>query len=197
GEFRNLPGFWGHLPDRISGDSQHLRGHGSAPHQGTDVTLHLVRRDLSDRDDGGSGDPLVAQRSLGKQGGRTRVQPEQKRAGCDREPRGIAAMHRWRGARVRVMIAGGGTGGHLFPGIALAQELVTRHPKNDVVFVGTNRGLERRIVPAAGYKLEIIGARGLKGVGPVRLLGALWALPLSFFKSWSLLRRYQPDVVVG
>ena len=106
-------------------------------------------------------------------------------------------MHRRRGTGVRVMIAGGGTGGHLFPGIALAQELVTRHPKNDVVFVGTNRGLESRIVPAAGYKLEVIGARGVKGVGPLRLLRALFALPVSFIKSWFLLRRYQPDVVVG
>src|SRR5229473_2971547 len=95
------------------------------------------------------------------------------------------------------MIAGGGTGGHLFPGIAVAEELVTRHPKNEVVFVGTNRGLERRIVPAAGYKLEMIGARGLKGVGPLRLLRALIALPISFVKSWFLLRRYRPDVVVG
>jgi UDP-N-acetylglucosamine--N-acetylmuramyl-(pentapeptide) pyrophosphoryl-undecaprenol N-acetylglucosamine transferase len=62
---------------------------------------------------------------------------------------------------VRVLIAGGGTGGHLFPGIALAEEVTTRHHKNSVVFVGTDRGLEARVVPAAGYPLEIIPARGL------------------------------------
>src|SRR5258708_5575857 len=95
------------------------------------------------------------------------------------------------------MIAGGGTGGHLFPGIALPPELGAPPPNNEGVFFGTNRGLERRIVPAAGYKLEIIGARGLKGVGPLRLLRALIALPISFVKSWFLLRRYRPDVVVG
>jgi UDP-N-acetylglucosamine--N-acetylmuramyl-(pentapeptide) pyrophosphoryl-undecaprenol N-acetylglucosamine transferase len=98
---------------------------------------------------------------------------------------------------MRVLIAGGGTGGHLFPGIALAEELTTRHHKNDVVFVGTDRGLEARVVPAAGYTLEIISARGLKGMGISRLLRGLMSLPVTFFQSMSILRRYRPDVVVG
>lgn len=98
---------------------------------------------------------------------------------------------------MRVLIAGGGTGGHLFPGIALAEELVTRHHKNEVVFVGTDRGLEARVVPAAGFRLETIKAKGLKGMGPVRLIKALFALPVAFVQSWRLLRRYKPDVVVG
>ncbi len=98
---------------------------------------------------------------------------------------------------MRVLIAGGGTGGHLFPGIALAEELVTRHHKNEVIFVGTERGLEARVVPAAGYKLETIKVRGLKGMGPVRFLLGLFALPLAFLESWRILRRYRPDVVVG
>jgi UDP-N-acetylglucosamine--N-acetylmuramyl-(pentapeptide) pyrophosphoryl-undecaprenol N-acetylglucosamine transferase len=96
-----------------------------------------------------------------------------------------------------VLIAGGGTGGHLFPGIALAEEVVTRHPKNDVVFVGTDRGLEARVVPAHGYVFESIRSRGLKGMGPLRLVLGLLLLPLSFFESWRILRRYRPDVVVG
>jgi UDP-N-acetylglucosamine--N-acetylmuramyl-(pentapeptide) pyrophosphoryl-undecaprenol N-acetylglucosamine transferase len=98
---------------------------------------------------------------------------------------------------MRVMIAGGGTGGHLFPGIALAEEVSTRHPKNDVVFVGTDRGLEAKVVPASGYTLETIKARGLKGMGLKGLVLGLLALPLAFIRSWSLLRRYRPDVVVG
>jgi UDP-N-acetylglucosamine--N-acetylmuramyl-(pentapeptide) pyrophosphoryl-undecaprenol N-acetylglucosamine transferase len=98
---------------------------------------------------------------------------------------------------VRVLIAGGGTGGHLFPGIALAEEVCTRHPKNEVVFVGTDRGLEAKVVPAAGYPLETIPARGLKGMGPIRLIKALLMLPLSFIASWWILRKYRPDVVVG
>ncbi len=95
------------------------------------------------------------------------------------------------------MIAGGGTGGHLFPGIALADEVSTRHPKNDVVFVGTRRGLEARVVPANGYKLETISSRGLKGMGLVRFVLGVLTLPLSFIESWWLLRRWKPDVVVG
>jgi UDP-N-acetylglucosamine--N-acetylmuramyl-(pentapeptide) pyrophosphoryl-undecaprenol N-acetylglucosamine transferase len=96
-----------------------------------------------------------------------------------------------------MLIAGGGTGGHLFPGIALAEEVTTRHPKNEVLFVGTERGLEARVVPASGFKLELISARGLKGMGLGRLLRGLFALPVSFFQSWKILRKYRPDVVVG
>lgn len=98
---------------------------------------------------------------------------------------------------MRMLIAGGGTGGHLFPGIALAEEVSTRNAKNQVAFVGTERGLEARVVPQAGFRLELISARGLKGMGFNRLLRGLLALPVSFFQSWSILRRYRPDVVVG
>lgn len=98
---------------------------------------------------------------------------------------------------MRVLIAGGGTGGHLFPGIALAEEVVTRHPKNDAIFVGTDRGLEARVVPQNGFVFEAIKSRGLKGMGPVKLLLGLLTLPLSFFAAIGLLRKYKPDVVVG
>ncbi len=98
---------------------------------------------------------------------------------------------------MRVLIAGGGTGGHLFPGIALAEEVTTRHPKNEVIFVGTSRGIEAKVVPDCGYHLELITARGLKGVGPVQLLLGIVALPIAFLESWRILRKYRPDVVVG
>lgn len=98
---------------------------------------------------------------------------------------------------MRVMIAGGGTGGHLFPGIALAEEIVTRHPRNDVVFVGTTRGLEARVVPQNGFVFEPITSRGLKGMGLAKLVLGLLTLPVSFVESLRLVRRYRPDVVVG
>jgi UDP-N-acetylglucosamine--N-acetylmuramyl-(pentapeptide) pyrophosphoryl-undecaprenol N-acetylglucosamine transferase len=98
---------------------------------------------------------------------------------------------------VKVLIAGGGTGGHLYPGIALAEEVVTRHHANQVVFVGTERGLEARVVPAAGYKLETIRAQGLKGKGLVGLFKGLFALPVAFIESIRILQRHKPDVVVG
>src|SRR4051794_4458076 len=98
---------------------------------------------------------------------------------------------------MRVLIAGGGTGGHLFPGIAGGGEVTPRHHKNEVMFVGTERGIEARVVPALGFKLETITARGLKGMGFVRFLKGLLALPVAFFESWRILRRYKPDVVLG
>jgi UDP-N-acetylglucosamine--N-acetylmuramyl-(pentapeptide) pyrophosphoryl-undecaprenol N-acetylglucosamine transferase len=99
---------------------------------------------------------------------------------------------------MRVLIAGGGTGGHLFPGIALAEEVLTRAPnRHDVLFVGTARGLEAKVVPALGYKLELIPVAGLKNVGAARLVRALLLLPAAFLRSLRILQRYRPDVVVG
>lgn len=98
---------------------------------------------------------------------------------------------------MRVLIAGGGTGGHLFPGIALAEEVVTRHPRNDAIFIGTDRGLEARVVPQNGFVFEAIKSRGLKGMGFVKLVLGLLLLPLSFLSALAILRRYRPDVVVG
>jgi len=98
---------------------------------------------------------------------------------------------------VRLLIAGGGTGGHVFPGIALAEEVVTRHPKNDVVFVGTARGLEASLVPIAGYPIELIDVRGLKGKGLRGVLSGLFRLPRAFVQSWRILRKWKPDAVVG
>ncbi len=98
---------------------------------------------------------------------------------------------------MRLLIAGGGTGGHVFPGIALAEEVVTRHPDNDVVFVGTSRGLEASVVPLAGYPFETVDVSGLKGKGMGGILGGLLRLPRAFLQSWRILRRWRPDVVVG
>jgi UDP-N-acetylglucosamine--N-acetylmuramyl-(pentapeptide) pyrophosphoryl-undecaprenol N-acetylglucosamine transferase len=98
---------------------------------------------------------------------------------------------------MRVLVAGGGTGGHVFPGIALAEEVVTRHPGNDVVFVGTARGLEAKVVPEAGFPIELIEVRGLKGKSLASLLANLLLLPRAFIQSWRILRRWNPDIVVG
>jgi UDP-N-acetylglucosamine--N-acetylmuramyl-(pentapeptide) pyrophosphoryl-undecaprenol N-acetylglucosamine transferase len=98
---------------------------------------------------------------------------------------------------VKVLIAGGGTGGHLFPGIALAEEVTTRHHGNEVVFVGTERGLEARVVPKEGYPLELVKVQGLKGKSLFAFLKALIALPLAFIESFRILARQKPDVVVG
>ncbi|HVP66094.1 MAG TPA: undecaprenyldiphospho-muramoylpentapeptide beta-N-acetylglucosaminyltransferase [Anaeromyxobacteraceae bacterium] len=98
---------------------------------------------------------------------------------------------------MRLLVAGGGTGGHVFPGIALAEEVVTRHPDNDVVFVGTARGLEATVVPQAGFPIELIEVTGLKGKGVLGVLTGLLRLPRALLQSISILRRWRPDVVVG
>lgn len=98
---------------------------------------------------------------------------------------------------VKWLIAGGGTGGHLFPGIALAQEVLTRHPDNEVLFVGTARGLEATVVPREGYRLELIDVSGLKGKGAKGLAQGLARVPTAMFQAWRLLRREKPQVVIG
>jgi UDP-N-acetylglucosamine--N-acetylmuramyl-(pentapeptide) pyrophosphoryl-undecaprenol N-acetylglucosamine transferase len=96
-----------------------------------------------------------------------------------------------------MMVAGGGTGGHVFPGIAPAEEVVGRLPDNDVVFAGTARGLEAKVVPAAGFPIELIEVQGLKGKGIFQLLANLLLLPRAFVQCWRILRRWHPDIVVG
>ena len=99
---------------------------------------------------------------------------------------------------MRLLIAGGGTGGHVFPGIALAEEVVTRHPDNDVVFVGTARGLEARVVPAAGFPIELIDVKGLKGKGFLtRSSRTCCSSRGAFLQCWRVLRKWRPDLVVG
>lgn len=98
---------------------------------------------------------------------------------------------------MRVLFAGGGTGGHLYPGIAVADELLGRDPSTVVSFVGTARGLESRAVPARGWEVDFIRSAGLKGKSPVALLRGLALLPLSALDAWRVISRRRPEVVVG
>jgi UDP-N-acetylglucosamine--N-acetylmuramyl-(pentapeptide) pyrophosphoryl-undecaprenol N-acetylglucosamine transferase len=97
---------------------------------------------------------------------------------------------------MRLLVAGGGTGGHLFPGIAIADEWMKRGP-GEVLFVGTSRGIETRAVPAAGYALQTLEVSGLKRMGLVGTLRGLVRLPLALVRSIAILRRFRPDAVVG
>lgn len=97
---------------------------------------------------------------------------------------------------LRVLIAGGGTGGHVIPALAIARELRDA-TSAEVRFVGTARGLETRLVPEAGFPLELIHVGQLKNVSVATRLRTLMDLPLGVGRCISLLRSFRPDVVVG
>ncbi len=96
---------------------------------------------------------------------------------------------------MRVLIAGGGTGGHLFPGIAVAEEVLSRG--GEVLFVGTARGIEARVVPELGLDLETIRVSGLAGVSWRQRLRFGVEGPLAGIQALRILRRFRPQVVVG
>ena len=98
---------------------------------------------------------------------------------------------------MRVLIAAGGTGGHIYPGIAVAKEIMRRDPASVVRFVGTARGLENRLVPQAGFELSLIESAGLVNMGLMQRLKGLLILPKSFFAARRLIRSFAPDVVLG
>src|ERR1044072_8345142 len=99
-------------------------------------------------------------------------------------------------ASLTVVIAGGGTGGHLYPGIAVGREILRRIPDARVSFAGTSRGLETRIVPREGFELDLIRAAGVKGKSmAARFRGGL-IVPAGLFGGWGLVRRRGPQVVL-
>ncbi len=98
---------------------------------------------------------------------------------------------------MKVLIAGGGTGGHIYPGIAVAEELKRLDPAIEIMFVGGDRGLEGRVVPEAGFELFTIGARGLPRRAPWKVPGALLANAGAFLASIGIVNSWQPDVVLG
>lgn len=98
---------------------------------------------------------------------------------------------------MKVLIVAGGTGGHIYPGIAVAKEIMNRNTESQVLFVGTARGLEKRIVPDNGFQLSLINSAGLKNVGFVGKLKGLSLLRKSIFEARQVLKDFKPDVVVG
>jgi UDP-N-acetylglucosamine--N-acetylmuramyl-(pentapeptide) pyrophosphoryl-undecaprenol N-acetylglucosamine transferase len=101
------------------------------------------------------------------------------------------------GESLRVVIAGGGTGGHLFPGIAVARALRARVPDAQVSFAGTAQGLEARVVPREGLALDLIRSAGLKGKSLAVRVRGMAVLPASAWDAWCLVSRRKPHVVVG
>lgn len=116
----------------------------------------------------------------------------------------ISSVSKNRSEPLRVLMAAGGTGGHIFPALAVAQELVARASEGEseairrsIVFLGTTRGLESRLIPAAGFPLKTVAAAGLKGIRGWKRLANLLVLPRSAFAAARVLWNFRPQVVVG
>ena len=98
---------------------------------------------------------------------------------------------------MKLLVAGGGTGGHVFPAVAVAKEWLNRAEGREVVIVGTARGFEAKLVPAAGLPFETLRVRGLKGIGGSRLVRNLAVLPLGLWDAFSVLRRHRFAAALG
>jgi len=98
---------------------------------------------------------------------------------------------------MKLLLAGGGTGGHLFPAIALAEQFKSEEPQGEVLFVGTERGLEARMLPELGWTLETIEMSGWAGRGFIARLRVLGQLLKGLGQSRKILRSFAPDVVIG
>ncbi|MGZ6235749.1 MAG: undecaprenyldiphospho-muramoylpentapeptide beta-N-acetylglucosaminyltransferase [Syntrophales bacterium] len=98
---------------------------------------------------------------------------------------------------MKVIIAGGGTGGHLFPGIAIAEEFLRRDQASSILFIGTKKGLEQRVLGSTGFNLHTLDVEGIKGRGITKILGALLKIPRSLIESYRLIRAFCPDIVIG
>lgn len=98
---------------------------------------------------------------------------------------------------MRIIIAGGGTGGHLFPGIAIAEEFLRRDTRNLILFLGTDKGVEKKVLSQMGYTLKTITVEGIKGRGIIPVLRALVKLPISFVQSCSIICDFSPHIVIG
>jgi UDP-N-acetylglucosamine--N-acetylmuramyl-(pentapeptide) pyrophosphoryl-undecaprenol N-acetylglucosamine transferase len=98
---------------------------------------------------------------------------------------------------LRVVIAGGGTGGHLYPGIAVARELRLRRTDAVISFAGTTRGIETRVVPREGFELDVIRTAGIKGKSIADRLRGVVLLPQGFVDAWRLVSSRRPTLVIG
>jgi UDP-N-acetylglucosamine--N-acetylmuramyl-(pentapeptide) pyrophosphoryl-undecaprenol N-acetylglucosamine transferase len=101
------------------------------------------------------------------------------------------------GEALRVVIAGGGTGGHLYPGVAVARELLSRRPDARITFAGTAHGIEARVVPREGFELDVIRSAGLKGKSFIDRARGLGLLPLGLADAWNIVSRRRPRLVMG
>jgi len=98
---------------------------------------------------------------------------------------------------LKVIISGGGTGGHIYPGISLAYEIKDRDIRNDILFVGTEKGMESKLVPREGLKITKIKAQGIQRKICFENLTTMSIFLVSLFQSYRIIKKYKPDIVIG
>ncbi|WP_446010130.1 undecaprenyldiphospho-muramoylpentapeptide beta-N-acetylglucosaminyltransferase [Candidatus Electrothrix sp.] len=98
---------------------------------------------------------------------------------------------------MRIIITGGGTGGHLFPGIALATALQQKYSDCKILFIGTQRQLDQKVLTGFSFQQESIACMGLKGMGLKHRIKSLLRLPVALLESWKIIKDFQPDLVFG
>jgi len=98
---------------------------------------------------------------------------------------------------MKCVIAGGGTGGHLFPGMAVAEAFVEREKRNKVLFIGTERGIEAKVLPGGKFPLKTIQAKPIQGRSLLGKAKAVWSLPMAVSEAYSILKDFQPHFVLG
>jgi UDP-N-acetylglucosamine--N-acetylmuramyl-(pentapeptide) pyrophosphoryl-undecaprenol N-acetylglucosamine transferase len=98
---------------------------------------------------------------------------------------------------MHVVIAGGGTGGHLFPGIAIAEEFLRRGDRTRIIFIGTKKGIESKLLGQLGYELREIDIEGVSGRGGKALVRGAYQIPKSIWQSWRILKQFRPHIVIG
>jgi UDP-N-acetylglucosamine--N-acetylmuramyl-(pentapeptide) pyrophosphoryl-undecaprenol N-acetylglucosamine transferase len=98
---------------------------------------------------------------------------------------------------MRIIMAGGGTGGHIYPALAIAQGLLKRWPRTKIIFVGTREGMENAIIPETGFELRTISAKGLNRSSLIKAAGSLLKVPLGFWQARNIIKEFKPDLVIG
>ncbi len=102
-----------------------------------------------------------------------------------------------RGTGIRLIVSGGGTGGHLFPGIAVAEAVLARSAESEVLFVGTGRHTDVRVLESRSFAHAVIKCQGLKGKTVLQKISSVLQLPLALVNAARLIKKFKPDLVLG
>lgn len=98
---------------------------------------------------------------------------------------------------MRVIMAGGGTGGHIYPALAIAQGIKKKWPQSEIIFVGTRAGMENVIIPEVGLELRLISAEGLDRSSMLKAIGSALKVPFGFWQAHGIIKDFKPDLVIG